>query len=350
MNLIERLGPIAPPKEALKSTMQVKSENSSNVLQNYSSHPSKQPLLLQTVQELIKERDDLKQEIENKEEELTELREQNSMLFSQISKLKQTVAEQAEEIVTLNESDEQLLEMRQLSERWMKEKLIILAQASKDRKEAEACRRDSIDAKYKAKCAEETANRRVSAWEHRLEKKELALKERETHIEKEVKLKASKKFNEICLYHSVPVYLAFGYGFFTTILYAFLSDSFRNEFIEFFVASGRGIKSLILWIWNTTGRIHWIIKAVIIVILCIITLIILYIALCFIVSYLDIFSDSITFGVLLFILAIIVYFSEYLSKLPINLILLGILSVITYFICRTFIQWEDIKAKSNGYP
>ena len=94
MNLNERLELTTEQRDPSKISTQDKPSFSSNVSPNSSSQPSEQPSILRSIQELTAERDQARRDLQDKDEELQEMKQLNSTLSWQNSKLKQMLAGQ----------------------------------------------------------------------------------------------------------------------------------------------------------------------------------------------------------------------------------------------------------------
>ena len=234
-----------------------------------------------------------------------------------------------------------------MNEIWQKEKKEILDQASKDRDAAKEAREDASWARYEAENAERKANERVSDREKRAKDKESELNRREGLINEEVKKKAIAEYKKIRIIHNIPLYISLGYGFVTTILFAILSDAFRSEFRNFVVSIWKVISGMEIWLWNIASNWHWTLKSLICGLVTSLVLFLMWKIISRLRDVLASFADTTTIAFLLLFLAIEVFLSQYLIKLPINLILLYILSFITYLTVRAFIQWDDSEKKKD---
>ena len=106
MNLNERLELTTEQRDPSKISTQDKPSFSSNVSLNSSSQPSEQPSILRSIQELTVERDQSRRELQDKDEELQEMKQLNSTLSWQNSKLKQMLAEQEQN----SQSEKQIMQ------------------------------------------------------------------------------------------------------------------------------------------------------------------------------------------------------------------------------------------------
>ena len=106
MNLNERLELTTEQRDPSRISTQDKPSFSSNVSPNSSSQPSEQPSILRIIQELTAERDQARRELQDKDEELQEMKQLNSTLSWQNSKLGQMLAEQEQN----SQSEKQIMQ------------------------------------------------------------------------------------------------------------------------------------------------------------------------------------------------------------------------------------------------
>jgi len=186
-------------------------------------------------------------------------------------------------------------------------------------------------------------------------------------LEKNYKAKNKElndKYDLMTAGYKMRYYMSLYYGIVITVLTAAFSEVFRKEFITFFSKFFEGFAELVMGIWNIGGFIaklgdmipqetvafivHWILQLVVsfgggfvLVILAINGF------MKFKDMFKEHFADEITVAVMLLILAIIVFGADYIALLPVNLLLLYILSFIAYMLVRAFLAWDDAEAKKN---
>lgn len=232
----------------------------------------------------------------------------------------------------------------------------------RDMKSALASREKAVDAK------EKRLNDIESDVEGEVGKRVLELGTKKLNkLEKDYKAKNKElddKYYMMTAGYKMRYYMSLYYGIVITVLTAAFSEVFRKEFITFFSKFFEGFAELVMGVWNIGGFVaklgdmipqetvafivHWLLQLVI-------SLgggfVLVILAINGFVKFKDMFkehfADEITVAVMLLILAIIVFGAEYIALLPVNLLLLYILSFVGYMLVRAFLAWDDAEAKKN---
>ena len=244
---------------------------------------------------------------------------------------------------------------------------------------------DAEKARIEANKAILDADERV--WQ--VEEREKAVVERETilsDIEAEVKNRAlvltdqkikdlkkdydlknddlKKQYESMTNGYKGRYYMSLYYGIVVTVLMALMSGTFRKETTVFFtvffdglLVLCQGIGHLCEWIGTLGDKIpqkviavivHWVLKtgigAVAFVGIC------FFIIWCvseFVKFFKEHYADEKTAAIMLMTLAVIVICVDFVSLLPINVILLYIMIFVVYIIVRAFWEWEDEDTKKD---
>ena len=174
------------------------------------------------------------------------------------------------------------------------------------------------------------------------------------------KIQLEKKYKNMTTGYESILFLLTWYSIATTLYAAILSPAFLNDCITFFVTIGKGIVSLLQefvtgadsfgqlsnGISNSiiSGIVYWLIAAIVMGILFIITgLIIVWIGYQVGKIYWKYCWDIISIMVALMSIAIVIYFGEWIkSVIPINLIVLLLLVHVVYIGIRCYVKdWQE---------
>ena len=174
------------------------------------------------------------------------------------------------------------------------------------------------------------------------------------------KIQLEKKYKNMTTGYESILFLLTWYSIATTLYAAILSPAFLNDCITFFVTIGKGIVSLLQefvtgadsfgqlsnGISNSiiSGIVYWLIAAIVMGILFIITgLIIVWIGYQVGKIYWKYCWDIISIMVALMSIAIAIYFGEWIkSVIPINLIVLLLLVHVVYIGIRCYVKdWQE---------
>ena len=174
------------------------------------------------------------------------------------------------------------------------------------------------------------------------------------------KIQLEKKYKNMTTGYESILFLLTWYSIATTLYAAILSPAFLNDCITFFVTIGKGIVSLLQefvtgadsfgqlsnGISNSiiSGIVYWLIAAIVMGILFIITgLIIVWIGYQVGKIYWKYCWDIISIMVTLMSIAIAIYFGEWIkSVIPINLIVLLLLVHVVYIGIRCYVKdWQE---------
>lgn len=325
---------------------------------------SKKDELLDLMEELQSENEQLK-------EKSKELLRQKSEDSSTISMLKNKVREQSQEIVRLDGviarlhgSDLQLKEAERL--RQETEKRISNAKAGIEAEWADIglahenlCARekavDRMDARLKNEKADfdGTVKRKTEEIAHTFE--------RDYDARKRV---LDDRYRKMTAGYKTRHYMALGYGYLITVLLGVTSATVRHEFAFFFGCVFEGIKvifTILLGLGGLVARlgdlipqvtvatvVHWILQ---VAVPCGVTAVAGYFgykgATCIKKFFKRYYADEVTVSAVLCIVAVAVVFADWLTAIPVSLILLCILTFIAYMVIRGLVRWDDADAKKG---
>ncbi len=336
-------------------------------------------LIISQLEQKLKQTSSSSSEISDLKSLLIEVQNESKRKSQKISQQEQTIQQLNAKIESLNNSDLQLKEAKRLSREASTTVSAAEAEVESARQEASRARRDA-EAKVRQMKVDLSDRERAAT------EKEARLNDIEADIEGEVgkrvldlgtkKLNALKKdykaknkalndkYDKMTAEYKTRYYLSLYYGIVVTAFMAIVSDAFRSEFATFFIKLFEGFSELVMGIWNLGGFVaklgdmipHEIVAAIVHWILQLVISIgggalLVILAINGFIKFKDVFkkhfADEITVAIMLLILALIVIGADYVALLPVNLLLLYILSFIAYMLIRAFLSWDDTEKKKN---